>query len=146
MLRYLIYTALLFGVCGYAFWRGRADERLIAGVCAAASVASLILLGPGRLRYSGLELGVLAVDMLTLCAFIYVALRSERFWPLWISGLQLTTSIGHGLKALDPDLVPIAYAAALRLWSYPILLILLAGTWRSYRRRLHSQQTEPLPA
>src|SRR5215208_5455602 len=114
MLRYIIYSALLFGICGYAFWRGRADERLIAGVCVAASVASLLLLGPARLRYSGMEFGVLAVDLLTLAAFVYVALRSDRFWPLWVSGLQLTTSVGHILKAIEPELFPMAYAAALR--------------------------------
>ena len=146
MLRYLLYTMLLFAVCGYAFWRGRGDERLTAGVCITASVASLILLGPARLRYSGVELGVLAVDLLALAAFTYVALRSERFWPLWISGLQLTTSVGHVLKAIEPGLLPMAYGAALRLWSYPILLILLVGTWRGYKRRLGEQRSGLIPA
>jgi len=133
MPRFLIYTILLLGVCGYAFWRGRRDERLAAAVCLIASVASLALLGPARLRYSGVELGVLAVDLFTLAAFTYVALRSDRFWPLWISGLQLTTSIGHVLKAIDSHLVPFAYGAALRVWSYPILIILAVAVWRGQR-------------
>jgi hypothetical protein len=133
MPRFIIYTILLFGVCGYAFWRGRSDERLAAAVCLIASVASLALLGPARLRYSGVELGVLAVDLFTLAAFTYVALRSDRFWPLWISGLQLTTSVGHVLKAIDSQLVPFAYAAALRVWSYPILIILAVAVWRGQR-------------
>jgi hypothetical protein len=133
MPRFLIYTILLLGVCGYAFWRGRKDERLAAAVCLIASVASLALLGPARLRYSGVELGVLAVDLFTLAAFTYVALRSDRFWPLWISGLQLTTSVGHVLKAIDSHLVPFAYAAALRVWSYPILIILAVAVWRGQR-------------
>jgi hypothetical protein len=38
------------------------------------------------------------------------------------------------LKALDSQLVPLAYAAALRFWAYPILIILAIGTWRSQRR------------
>ena len=130
---FVIYTILLLGVCGYAFWRGRADERLTAMVCLIASVASLALLGPARLRYSGVEVGVFMVDLFTLAAFTYVALRSDRFWPLWISGLQLTTSVGHVLKAIDEQLVPLAYAAALRVWSYPILLILAVGVWRGHR-------------
>jgi hypothetical protein len=133
MPRFIIYTILLLGVCGYAFWRGRSDERLAAAVCLIASVASLALLGPARLRYSGIELGVLMVDLFTLAAFTYVALRSDRFWPLWISGLQLTTSVGHVLKAIDSHLVPFAYAAALRVWSYPILIILAVAVWRGQR-------------
>ena len=72
--------------------------------------------------------------MFTLAAFTYVALRSDRFWPLWISGLQLTTSVGHVLKAIDSHLVPFAYGAALRVWSYPILIILAVAVWRGQRR------------
>jgi len=137
MPRFVIYTILLLGVCGYAFWRGRSDERLAAAVCLIASVASLALLGPARLRYSGVEIGVFAVDLFTLAAFTYVALRSDRFWPLWISGLQLTTSVGHVLKAIDSHLVPFAYGAALRVWSYPILIILAVAVWRGQRRMRH---------
>ena len=143
MLRLVFFTALLFGTCGYAFWRGRADERLAAAVCILASVASIALAGPASLRYSEIELGVLAVDLLTLGAFTFIALRSDRFWPLWISGLQLTTTIAHLLKAVDPQLVPIAYAAAGRFWVYPILIILIVATWRGSRRRgTHAAEPE----
>ena len=57
-----------------------------------------------------------------LVAFVVIALRSDRFWPLWVAGLQLTISISHVLKAIQPDLLPIAYGVAERFWSYPILL------------------------
>jgi hypothetical protein len=30
--------------------------------------------------------------------------------------------------------VPVAYRAAAVFWSYPILLILAIGTWRTHRR------------
>ena len=141
MARIITYAALLVAVCAYAFWRGRAEERWAAGVCLTASLASVGLLGPVQLRYSGVEIGVLSVDMFTFLAFTWIALRSERFWPLWISGLQLTTSMGHLLKAIDADLLPLAYAAALRLWSYPILVILAVGTWRSHRRQPITRRT-----
>ena len=75
--------------------------------------------------------------LLVFAIFTLVALRSDRFWPLWISGLQLTATLGHALKAIEFDLVPIAYAVSLRFWSYPILIILAVGTWRS-RQRLRS--------
>ena len=74
------------------------------------------------------------VDLGVLAGFIVVALRSERFWPLWIAGLQLTTSIGHLLKGVDQDLLPRAYGAALQFWSYPILVILAVGTYRRSQR------------
>ena len=85
------------------------------------------------------------VDIATLAAFTYVALRSERFWPLWISGLQLTTSVAHFFKVIDPTLLPMAYSAAARIWSYPILVILAVGTWRSQRRARDQNHQESAP-
>ena len=74
------------------------------------------------------------VDLAVLTGFVVVALRSKRFWPLWVAGLQLTTSIGHLLKGVDQELLPRAYGAALQFWSYPILLILAVGTYRRHQR------------
>ena len=134
MLRLLIFSALLFGSCGYAWFRGRTDERFAALTCITATLASAAVVSSFPTLYSGLELGILLIDIATLAAFVFIALRSERFWPLWVSGLQLTTSIAHLLKVIDPTLLPIAYSAAARMWSYPILIILAVGTWRGERR------------
>src|SRR6266576_7203895 len=108
MVRLLIFNALLIGSCGYAWFRGRSDERVVAAICVIATLASLALISSFARLYSNLEVGVLAVDVVTLGAFTLVALRSERFWPLWVSGLQLTTSVAHLLKVIDPTLLPIA--------------------------------------
>lgn len=140
MLTPVQYFILLTLVSGYAFVRGRGDERFAAAVCVAASVGSVIVMAPLMERFRSVEEGVLLVDSLTLLAFVGLALRSERFWPLWVAGLQLTTLISHGLKAIQLDLMPQAYAAATRLWVYPIFLIIIVGTWRSHRRRMAQQQ------
>jgi hypothetical protein len=140
MLSPLQYFAVLALVCAYAFFRGRSDERFAASVCAAASVASVIAMTPLTQRYSEVETGVFLIDGFTLIAFTLLALRSDRFWPLWIAGLQLTTLISHALKAVQLDLMPHAYAAAARFWVYPIVLIIVVGTWRGHRRRLQEQR------
>ena len=129
-----IYWAILLAICGYALWRGQRDERIVAGICLVASVASFLSLTQWHDRYSNVEYRLLLVDIVTLASFVAVALQSKRFWPLWVAGLQLTTSMGHMLKAIDSSLIPVAYGAALRMWAYPILIILAVGTWRSHRR------------
>lgn len=139
IVRMLLFNALLLGAFVYALWRGRSDERIIAAACVVASIASFLLMAPQGLRYSTVEIGILSVDLLTLGAFTLVALRTDRFWPLWVSGLQLVTSVAHIMKAVEPELMPIAYAAAGRFWSYPILIILIVGTWRGHRRSLREQ-------
>lgn len=133
-----IFGPLLLAVCAYAIWRGGRDERIIAATCLAGTAATMFVISPLQQRYAGVEEGLLLVDLAVLAGFITVALRSKRFWPLWVAGLQLTTSIGHLLKGIDQDLLPQAYGAALQFWSYPILLILLIGTHRRHRRQLRS--------
>jgi len=133
------YYAILLLVSAYAFLRGRADERIAAATCVVATFATnLVYTKEGS--YVGVETGVLLVDVGALAAFTFLALRSDRFWPMWIAGLQLTTVIAHVLKAIQLDLMPQAYAAAARFWVYPIFLIIVVGTWRSARRRATSRR------
>jgi hypothetical protein len=129
------YWSLVLVTCGYALWRGGLDERVAALVCVVASAVSTLVLSPMASRYAGVEFGELLVDLAVLAVFFAVALRSDRFWPLWVAGLQLTSSLAHLLKWLDSGLFPPVYGAAIRFWSYPILIIVAAGAWR-YRRRL----------
>jgi hypothetical protein len=136
MLLRILFWGLLLLAFGYAMWRGRSDERVAASVCLLATIATRFAISPLTERYTGVEFGLLAIDMAVLGAFIAIALRSERFWPLWIAGLQLTNSMSHLMKVIEFDLVPRAYAAAAMFWSYPILLIIIVGTWRTQRRSL----------
>lgn len=138
--RFFIFWAILLVTCGYALWRGKSDERVVASMCLFATIATRFAISPIQVRYASLESGLLIIDLLVLLVFIWIALRSDRFWPLWVAGLQLTNSISHLMKFADIDLMPRAYAAAAALWSYPILAILVIGTWRSQRRASEEQR------
>jgi hypothetical protein len=130
----VLFLSLLFSICLYALWRGGRDERLVALLCLSGTFATLFAVSPLSVRYEGVENGLALVDLGVLAGFVTVALTSQRFWPLWVAGLQLTTAFGHGLKAIDSNLLPQAYGAALQFWAYPILIILAVGTWRRQRR------------
>ena len=136
MLPKFVFLALLISVCGYALWRGHRDERLAAVACLGATLATRLVISPISSRYAGIETGLLLVDLAMLATFVWIALRSDRFWPLWVAGLQLTMTMAHFLKAVELDLLPKAYAAAAIFWSYPILLILWIGSWRGRQRDL----------
>ena len=134
MLSPLTYWLLLAGVTGYALLRGKSDEQIAAMVCVVATASTVLVNSPLTRRFTGVEMGVLAVDLLTLAAFTAIALRTSRFWPLWVAGFQLTSTFAHVLKAIHFGLLPQVYAAAERLWVYPIFLFIIIGTWRSSRR------------
>ena len=134
----------MYGICGYALFRGRTEARIVAAVFLIGNFATLALRSHLATQYSSVEPAVFVVDVVCFLFFTYAALISDRFWPLWVSGLQLTTSFGHVLKFVDSSLLPLAYAAALRFWSYPILIILAVGVWRS-RQRI-GRERHPTPA
>ena len=130
-----VFRLLLALVVLYALVRGSRDERHVALICVVGAVVTTLALSPLAERFRGVERPVMLVDLAVFVGFLAVALRSERFWPLWVAGLQLTTIMGHALKGIDSSLLPRAYAAALNFWAYPIVIILAVGTWRSHRRR-----------
>lgn len=141
----ILYWSVLVVSCGYALVRGCTDERVAATVCIVASIVSVVVLSPMGVRYTSIEPGELSVDMIVLMIFVGIALRSDRFWPLWVAGLQFTTTLAHALKAVEFSLIPAAYGAAERFWSYPILIIIAVGAWRQHRR-LSIEQGRTLPA
>jgi len=130
-----IFRMLLALVVLYALTRGSRDERQVALICLIGAVLTTLVLSPLAQRFESVETPVFAVDIAVFAGFLLVALRSERFWPLWVAGLQLTTLMGHALKGIDTSLLPRAYAASLNFWAYPIVLVLAIGTWRHQRRR-----------
>ena len=138
------FRVLLALVAVYAFLRGSRDERQIGVVLVVGVIATTLVLSPVAHRFSGLESSVMYVDIVVFFGFLWVALRSERFWPLWIAGLQLTTILGHLLKAVDVHLFSRAYGAALMFWGYPIVLILAIGTWRGHRRAQRENPGTPV--
>jgi hypothetical protein len=134
ILRLILFWLLLLVSCGYALWRGRKYERIAALVFVTATILSILGHSPLRGRYVEIEASDLIVDTAVLFAVIAIALASDRFWPLWVAGLQLVDSMSHVMKAIDANLLPTVYGAAERFWSYPILLILFIGAWRQQHR------------
>jgi len=145
MLSPYIYHVLLIVVCAYAFLAGRSDERLAAAICLIATIATRLVLSPMTSRYSQVEAGVFLVDLAVLIGFTTIALRSDRFWPLWLAGLQLTTILAHLFKAIQLELIPQVYAVAARFWVYPIFLIIVIGTWRSHQRSRQESRAAAYP-
>jgi uncharacterized membrane protein len=130
-----LFRILLALVALYALVRGKSDERQVGLIFVVGVIATELVLPAPAFRFASVETHLLLVDIAVFLGFTWVALRSERFWPLWIAGLQLTAIFGHVLKAVDVGLFSRAYAAALVFWAYPMLLILALGTWRGQRRR-----------
>jgi hypothetical protein len=89
--------------------------------------ASVIFWAGTGASFQGVEVGLMAVDLILLLFLIHLSLTSDRFWPMWMTGFHLTSILVHIAAVIAPDIMPWAYATAQGFWSYPMLLALLLG-------------------
>jgi hypothetical protein len=129
------FVALLVLTTFYALWAGGGPERAGAAVYALSVAATHLILTAHNQRWLNVETGVFIVDAVTFLAFIPIALRANRFWPLWVSAFLGLGVLGHLARLVGPDTFWWAYAVVLTIWSYPILALIALGTFL-HRRRL----------
>ena len=142
MLHHLLFYGLFAASSLYALIRGGAPERLIAAVMILGVALTPAVLNPVSIRFYGIEAGLFALDLLILLAFMAIALRANRFWPMGMVVFHGMSVLGHLLKLADPRLIRTAYLVMLALWVYPQLLLLVLGTWR-HRVRLKRTGADP---
>ncbi|HEY0646938.1 hypothetical protein [Phenylobacterium sp.] len=118
-------------VCALAVWRGRDDERLASAGFLAGWAMTLVVF---RARSEETQWAVLAIDVLLLGLFIWIALRSPRFWPLMVAALQALAVAVALAKALDPRITGWAYLTASLVFQYLALLTIGYGAITAPRR------------
>jgi len=130
----IFYFSLLFACWAYASLKGAAPERIGASVIGIGSILTVLTASGPANRFGSVETGIFIVDVGCLVAFLILALRAERYWPLWIAGLQLIGTAGHAVKLVDPEVIRRAYWFIQAFWSYPMLFLIVLGTYRHQRR------------
>jgi len=131
----LVFVGLLAACCLYAGWGGGAPERIGAAIFAVGSILSHFAFLLSKRHFNGVETGILIVDVATFFAFLALATRANRFWPIWVTGLLGIGIVAHLAMESSPQILPYAYRFVLSAWSYPMLALIAIGTWQ-HRRRL----------
>lgn len=119
---------------GYALWRGGGPERAAAVIVVIGTILAFVAEPLGLHPYGSVAIGMFLLDLAMMVAFQILALRADRFWTIWVAGLQQAAVLVHITRAIAPDIAPLAYAIGLKAWSYVILMLIIAGTWRHHRR------------
>ena len=123
---------VLIAACIMAWrWGGR-DEQLAAFGFAIATLASTLA---NQHLYTSPEVGVLGVDLMVLAGLMVLALKSDRFWPMYAAAFQFVGSIVHIASFTENGSFAWAYAVGLIFWSYAVMLALMAGTMLEGRTR-----------
>lgn len=120
--RPMFYGFIMWAVTLYAFRKGGWEERLAAMSSVAGSYLSALVANANG-SFQRFEGPMALVDMGSLCLLIVIAMRSNRFWPLWLAAIQGVSVLGH-LAPLIPNMQPATSYNAVALWSYPWWIIL----------------------
>lgn len=118
---------------GAGLWRGQWPERVAAIAMIVAWMASALLFNGTQLW--GPQTGVMLVDSLLLAVLLVIALRSDRWWPMWACGFHGMNVLLHLTVMLDAAIWGRAYYVASAIFSYLTMLALFIGALgRSARR------------
>jgi hypothetical protein len=134
VIRLILYGALMWGVCLYAFFRGGRAERITAASLLVATYATALVARPMAMRFQGVEIPIMMVDGMFFLVLFGISLKSEKFWPLWLTAMQGLTILSH-LAPYVPHVLPWAYGNALAMWSYPMLVVLGFAVHYHHRSR-----------
>lgn len=130
----VLFSVIQTAVSGFAFWKGGPPERIMASMLLVAFVASVYIGAQGQDDFITIAIPILMVDGMLFAGMVGLALKADRYWPLWIAGIHATTLTTHLIKALNPSLLPTVYALAAALSSFPIMIILVVATFRHQER------------
>ena len=134
MIRIILYGILMWGVCVYAIRAGGWAERVAAiGIVANSYLTTIatMFLTSSTNRYQHPEVSIMTVDLALLLALLYVTVRSDKFWPLWLTAMQGLVVLAH-LSPYVPHMLPWSYWRAVAVWSWPMLIVLAFAVHRHH--------------
>jgi hypothetical protein len=126
-----VWPSAVIGASALALWRGRETERLAATTVLANWAITMVVY---RATSRDTQWGILVVDLVELGVFLWIALRSQRYWPLFVAGFGLLQVLTHGAKALDTRVSAWAYITAEIIWAYLIVFTIAYASWSAPRR------------
>jgi hypothetical protein len=119
-------SLIVLGLCVViGLWRGGWPERTAALAMVAAWFGTS--LAQNSLQRWGVQTGVMLVDAGLLAVLLFVALRSDRWWPMWASGFQAMNVTLHLSVLADGKVWGWSYFLASSIFSYLTMLSLLFG-------------------
>ena len=138
MLRFCI-QALLVGVVFVAAWRsGGKPERYVATIYftmfVTASAHGLWELQAGQARIESIYQFRCLLDVGAFAAVVFLALKYDRWWTLWVGSVQLLAVMAHVLRAIELPMPLLVYTIMERWPVWMAVLLTGLGTVLHHRR------------
>lgn len=117
-----IFFALLLLCCAYSACFGGKEARIAVGMMVVAVLATRIV------TWMFITLWPLTiVDIALFLGFLTLSLRSERYWPLWVTGLHGVSIAAHIVALVGPPIPYRVYHGIMGVWSIPVMIMMTLG-------------------
>jgi hypothetical protein len=128
----LISLILAILICGLAMWRGDRAARWVGAAFLASWVGSLLVY---RHDPHNADYGMLAIDIATLVAFVWISMRTRRVWTLVAAAFMAIIVASHLAVIIDLRVTLGTLWISMAMWSYGVLACIAFGTWAAWRDR-----------
>ena len=134
----ILFWLMLLGNMATAVIFGRTLER---GFATLLCMVSFVVLAIGLIvppdAWAGA--GVFS-DLVILAVAWFLAVRSDRYWPLWFAAMQSLSVVTHFVSTIVEGVPHLIFSNLAAVWSLPALMTMSWGTIQDWRAR------QPRPA
>lgn len=116
---------------------GGAPERYLSAILLGAIPLDMLyhwVMQSSGVVWHRINVGHLGLDVLLLLLLGGIALRANRFYPLWLGGAQIIAVLSHCYRFVIVDIDPTAYAIMQRMPSWIQLVAMAIGLFAHIRR------------
>lgn len=132
--RIIVFNVVQLAASFYALRWGGAPERWTAWMMAAAAALTALLPYNADVSFQSINPTTFAVDVILMLGLCGLAIRADRYWPMWMAALQLIAIAVHVVRGIDPTILPVVYNRSVGKVAYPMILLLVIGTRRHASR------------
>lgn len=128
------YHSMTILCCLYAFQAGGAPGRYGASIVAFKTIAGYYA-GLVDQSWASVSVPVLLVDIFSFIALTFLAVKCDRYWPLWSAGCALAAVGIHMAAAMEIGFKPAVYHGLKGLMAIPMQLLMVHGIYLDNRSR-----------
>lgn len=147
MIRFIIFLALLGAVAIFAWLRGEWPEKASATALVMQVTIDQIfhlLTGTRGGDFTEVHVWHFLLDVALLAVVVIIALRADRFWPLWLGGTMIIMVSAHALRVVA-KMDPYIYAAINRYPFWLAIIVVAIGTALHDRRNRKAERGHKRP-
>jgi hypothetical protein len=127
MMRVEFYLALMVLAAGSAIAFGTRGEKWLGATILLGNLLTIVVeRALGEVFASVLPV-YLALDTILAAVLCAIAVRNPTWVAICTAAFQVNGTLAHLVKLVSAQTIPFSYAFLLKVWAWPMVLVLLVG-------------------